>query len=427
MPSSASSAAASVEAVARRVTGSLLRIRASSPFFGALTLFARFVPTADIPTACTDGRDVYYNPAFVAPLASAELDGLLLHEVLHAALLHRVRKGSRSHRRWGIAADIVVNGIVAAQPGMKLPAGGIRMPKIEHLSVEEIYALVVEAQITLCPTCLEPPSNKGPGDGAGEDDGDGDGDGGGGDKDSRAGADKGSAPGVDKASGAGRGPGTAAELEAHWHLAMRQAEAVARSVGRGELPAGMERLLGHLAPQLDWRSRLWRFLARTPTDFGDFDRRFVHQGLYLESLSGESLRAFIAVDTSGSIDGPLLDSFAGEVRGVLGAYPHIQAELYYADAQLHGPFDVFAGQPLPAAVGGGGTRFEPFFEHVEAASATGMESVLLYFTDGFGSFPETAPSAPVLWVVPPGGAPDESFPFGEVVRLLDDDGTARAS
>ena len=421
MPSSDSSAPVDVASVARRVTGSLLRIRASSPFFGALTLFARFVPTADIPTACTDGRDVYYNPAFVAPLASAELDGLLLHEVLHAALLHRVRKGNRSHRRWGIAADIVVNGIVAAQPGLKLPAGGKRMPEIEHLSVEEIYALVVEAQITACPTCLEPPSAHGKG--GEEDSGEAS------DKHSGSGGDKHSGSGGDKhsGSGAGRGPGTPAELEAHWHLALRQAEAVARSVGRGDFPAGMERLLGHLEPQLDWRARLWRFLVRTPTDFGDFDRRFVHQGLYLESLSGESLRAFIAVDTSGSIEGPLLDKFAGEVRGVLGAYPHIEAELYYADAELHGPFDVSAGHPLPAAVGGGGTRFEPFFERVEAASAAGVESVLLYLTDGFGSFPDTAPSAPVLWVVPPGGAPDESFPFGEVVRLLDDEGTEGAA
>ncbi len=359
------------------MTGSLLRMRARAPFFGALSLFARFVPSTTIATACTDGRDVFYNPAFVAPLPNAEVDGLLLHEVLHAALLHRVRRGARQHLRWGIAADIVVNGIVAAQPGMSLPGGGVRWPEVEHLSVEEIYALVVEEEHTVCVGCLDPDP------------------------------------------GQGKGPGDAAALEAHWHVALRQAEVVARSVGAGTLPAGMERLLGQLEPQLDWRARLWRFLARTPTDFADFDRRFIHRGLYLESLGGESLRAFLAVDTSGSVNGPLLDVFTGEVRGVLSAYPHIQAELYYADHDLHGPFDVSRGEPLPAPVGGGGTSFVPFFERVEDTSATGVECVLVYLTDGFGTFPAVAPSAPVLWVVPPGGAPDEAFPFGEVVRLLD--------
>jgi len=73
-----------------------------------------------------------------------------------------------------------------------------------------------------------------------------------------------------------------------------------------------------------------------------------------------------------------------------------------------------------APIGGGGTRFEPFFEHVESVSTALGEHVLLYLTDGHGSFPAEAPSAPVLWIVPPGGAPDEAFPFGSVVRLLDD-------
>jgi predicted metal-dependent peptidase len=103
---------------------------------------------------------------------------------------------------------------------------------------------------------------------------------------------------------------------------------------------------------------------------------------------------------------------------VLRAYPHLRAELYYADAAIYGPYPLDADRPLPPPRGGGGTRFEPFFEHVEAES--GPESLLLYITDGFGSFPARVPSSPVLWVVPPGGAADEAFPFGTVVRLVDD-------
>jgi predicted metal-dependent peptidase len=42
--------------------------------------------------------------------------------------------------------------------------------------------------------------------------------------------------------------------------------------------------------------------------------------------------------------------------------------------------------------------------------------VAVYFTDLYGDFPQP-PSMPTLWVVPPGGAPSDTVPFGEVVRL----------
>ena len=50
-------------------------------------------------------------------------------------------------------------------------------------------------------------------------------------------------------------------------------------------------------------------------------------------------------------------------------------------------------------------------------TATSGESVCVYLTDGYGSFPDPPPSTPTLWVVAPGGAADDTFPFGEVVRL----------
>jgi predicted metal-dependent peptidase len=84
--------------------------------------------------------------------------------------------------------------------------------------------------------------------------------------------------------------------------------------------------------QLGWRAYLWRFLVHTPTDFQGFDRRFIGQGLYLDALAGEKLRVFIAVDTSGSIGVPEIAQFLGEVQAILGAYPHLEATFYYADA-----------------------------------------------------------------------------------------------
>jgi predicted metal-dependent peptidase len=370
----------------RRISGAIIRLKGNAPFFSVLCLFAEFRETESVPTAATDGRTIFYNPTFVSSLKSRELDGVLLHEVLHAALMHAVRRGTRDPIRWNIAGDVVVNGIVAQQTFVDLPGEAIRAPKLEHLRVEEIYELLDQhSELSHHhPDCLLP----------------------------------GDSDGSDEKSAAAR---RLLELEEYWKRALRQAEAVARSMQHGHLPAGIDRLLDHLGrPQIDWRSQLWRFLVRTPADFGGFDRRFFSRRLYLDTLESETVRALIAIDTSGSIDASHLDLFLGEVRGILGAYPHLIGELYYADAELYGPFDVGEQVKAPRPVGGGGTSFVPFFRRAAEESFHG-EAVCIYLTDGYGTFPSEPPNLPVLWVVTPGGLADAQFPFGDVVRLLKED------
>lgn len=91
-----------------------------------------------------DYKDIFYNPDYLHSLPVAQQDGLLLHEVLYAALLHVVRQGVREAELWNIAADIVVNGIISKQGIFELPPGRLRSPKLEHLSVEEIYELLLK-------------------------------------------------------------------------------------------------------------------------------------------------------------------------------------------------------------------------------------------------------------------------------------------
>jgi predicted metal-dependent peptidase len=42
---------------------------------------------------------------------------------------------------------------------------------------------------------------------------------------------------------------------------------------------------------------------------------------------------------------------------------------------------------------------------------------LLYFTDGYGRFPQGPPPWPTIWLVENSGARDKDFPFGLVCRL----------
>ncbi len=369
----------------RRVSAALTQIRMRSPFFATLALFARVEILETLPTAATNGRDIFFNPDFLASLTVAQRAGLVLHEVLHAALLHVTRRGSRDGLLWNIAADIVVNGVIAKEQGYELPPGALRDTRLEHLSVEEVYHLLL-TDAKRRPLVFT----------------------------ARDLLDGLLAPGS-------LGEGQRAGMQEHWRHAMEQATTIAEAAGRGTAPAGLARELG-VARQsrLDWRTHLWRFLVRTPTDFQGFDRRFIGRGLYLETLEGEDLRVYVAVDTSGSVGKREMEGFLGEVQGILWAYPHLRCLLYYADAAAYGPYPLTASDPLPPPKGGGGTDFRPFFAAVERDGDTHAGGVYVYLTDGFGTFPVAAPDLPVLWVITPGGIALDAVPFGEAVRLIED-------
>ncbi|PZV07123.1 MAG: hypothetical protein DCF22_22580 [Leptolyngbya sp.] len=365
----------------RRITAAVLKLQTRSPFFATLALFTHIHPTETIDRAATNGRDIFINPKFAQTLSTPALDGLLLHEVLHAALLHIPRRQTRDRLPWNIAADIVVNGMVAQQEGMEVPPGAIQDKSLEHLSVEEVYELIQKENRVYSCELVDLV-------GSGE-----------------------AALGSEYSQ---------SELETYWRDAMHQAIAIARSTrSQGSVPTGFEREIGNLThPQLDWRSYLWRYLVRTPTDFSGFDRRFVGRKLYLETLEGESVRVYVAIDTSGSIGDQELRLFTSELSGILRSYPHLECELYYADAAVYGPYELQVDSVLPRAVGGGGTSFVPFFETVQHRHDSYQTELCVYLTDGYGTFPQDAPRLPVLWVVTPGGLDLKNFPFGEAVRLF---------
>lgn len=379
----------------RKLSASLLRITNKSAFFAALALHARLEASSEIPTAATDGSAVYINPEFWNSLSSAEQDGVLLHEVLHAALTHVSRRAGRDPKLWNIAADIVVNGIILKE-GWTLPEQRVRDTRFEHLAVEEVYEKLLR-DANLPPPLIADLLEDAPDDA----------------NEKRAGMSK-----------AGDGKKSREQADGFWKNALEQAQMVADANRVGDVPAGILRELKSATNvQLDWRTYLWRYLTQTPTDFSNFDRRFVGRGVYLDTIDGESVRVLVCVDTSGSVDDSELQVFLGEVLGILRAYPHLECDLFFADAELHGPYPLKPRAPLPKPIGGGGTDFRPFFERIASHRFLHNQTVAIYLTDGYGTFPERAPRCPVLWVVPPGGLDVEKFPFGEAVKLLRTQGT----
>ena len=77
------------------------------PFFGTLALNFKLIENNQIQTAATDGKDFYYNKDFVGGLSDGEIAFLIAHEVMHCALGHLWRRGSRNHEKFNIAAIIL--------------------------------------------------------------------------------------------------------------------------------------------------------------------------------------------------------------------------------------------------------------------------------------------------------------------------------
>ena len=417
-----------------KIAAARTRLILDHPFIGTLTLHLR--PVAVDPHECpaigTDGFHLFFNPAFVEAASPAELRFWLAHEALHCALGHVARRGHRVRARWDAACDHAVNHLLR-EDGLELPAGASCDPAFRGLSAEEIYSLVPDegAQRDLDSHLFDRPGDGGlaghlgatrlranagragdagaagtPGSGgiAADDD---------------AWDDAGHESRRHRPAGDGskeiEPPAAMSDLGQVWRSRLATAAQSAREAGR--LGQSWQRVLEKLLePTLPWRALLARFVVSVAREDYSFQRPPRRDGAaLLPRLARGSLRIVAVLDTSGSITADELNEFTGELDA-LKAQVRAELTVHACDERLspEGPWRFDAWQPVvlpPSLEGGGGTRFTPPFEWIEASGIA--PDLLVYFTDAQGEFPAVPPSYPVLWLVK-GRA---GVPFGERVQL----------
>lgn len=429
----------------------LLQLRRAHPFLATISLFATYKFTLETETFLSQGNNILLNPNFFSRVPSVERVGLLLHVTLHTALQHSARRGLRNMDIWNIAADIVVNNIILDTGKFSPPSNTVIIPQMNTLSVEQVYEHLVHSQtkhqsgrkssLKNCPQ-----------------------------NDGEIVSENPSTPinatipvtsttlihnSIAKAQGAAsRLQQLAKDLTAiyphysdlpqkdidettllftagnerdYWRGVFSQAETIQllQKKSQGFIPKGMLREIEVLqAQQLDWRTILWRFMAKTPCDYSGYDRRFIHQGLYLDQLETEALKVHIAVDTSASVSDVELSHFLCEVEAIRYAHPFINIVLYYIDADIYGPYELGEQTLAPEVRGGGGTNYTRFFQLLDlqmdsSSHMTQSSNIVIYLTDGFADFPKLEPDYPILWVVSWCGRSSHEFPFGETLRIAD--------
>lgn len=394
-------------AVARKLAAARARLVLERPFLGALVLHLGLVADARMRTVGTDARAVYFNPAFVGSLSFAETQFVLAHEALHCALGHFRRGRHRVRARWDRACDYAVNQLLV-DDGLTAPRGALLDAAFRGMAAEEIYPLLDDGAA-------------------------------GGPLDEHL---FGAAPlGFAAALRASRRPdataaviddafltahrdgfdelGTRAamtdQLAAAWQD--RLAAAALEAAHAGRLGPGFGDAIDRLVqPRLPWRALLARFLAAPARDDYSFQRLGRREGeALLPGLRSTAVELVLALDTSGSVSNDDFRTFVQEIDALKGQI-HARVTLLACDAALApgSPWQFESWEPiaLPGDLaGGGGTRFTPVFEWVQACGA--RPDALLYFTDAQGEFPAAEPGYPVLWLVK-GNTP---VPWGERVQL----------
>lgn len=372
--------------VTKRISKAKTALILEHPFIGSVALNMPMSIDNSVPTAATNGKRVLFNEEFCNGLSDEELKFLVAHECMHPMLEHNFRRGERDTYKWNQAADYVINKLLTDEGIGKMPEQG--------LLDDNIYKQgggTSDGIFNLLPDTPE----------------DGQGNGGQGQP-------------LDSCEDGQGSPAEVSQQQAEWKVKVAQAAQSAKMMGK--MSAGLERLVEEiLKPKVDWRDVLQRFVVKCRSDQRSWarpNRRFLSQGLYLPSVSGESLGEIaFAVDCSGSIGQDEINQFASEITTVWQDQKPTKVHVIYFDSEVS-HYDEFGqdDEPIVKPHGGGGTAFSPVFRYM---ADKGIEPVACIFLtdlccDDFGD----APDYPVLWV----STHDDKAPFGEVVMMEDNNG-----
>lgn len=131
-------------------------IKLLSPYYYVLLSTVTKQPCTDefCKTMCVSESKMYYNVGFVASLTLGELTFVLMHEVLHIAMMHVARCNKRDPRLWNVATDLYINELLLhdfdLEPGVEKeisvinPNGGTNKIALCMISTGLYFGLIGE-------------------------------------------------------------------------------------------------------------------------------------------------------------------------------------------------------------------------------------------------------------------------------------------
>jgi len=404
-----------------------------------------------IPTLCTDGQVMWYNPSYVLRTRTPDVPAaywamsMVEHEGWHPMLGHcrdwtkevDAEGDPYDARLANTAQDHVINNIIKSS-GRRVHPTWLCDERFNGMPWKEVYLILKKERkagkaVRLADLDCLPQPAAGGGDGESEDEsedkekksgsggGKGKSDGGDPNKDAKG---KGGSPGGDDSDGDGKGDGDkdGGDEQPHndWDQIVVEAAQVAQSMGK--LPGYLKQYADKVKrPEVDWRPIVARWFSRMKR--GDFsyrrpNKKYLREGIVMPSPYSYSADLLVALDTSGSV-WAIVSKFMREVFWI-GKTLGVPFDVSFTDDGMHGCYRMRKPDDVrrQEAEGGGGTDFKPFFDWLKKQR---RYDAVVFFTDGYATYPERKPNVPVLWCVTHGG---QKPPWGEVLWLPERFGVA---
>lgn len=111
----------------------------NAAFYGCIMAGLNFTWTSDIPTAQTNGIYLWWNPEYFLKLPRETRKTMLVHELMHPAKLHFLRRGDRHPRVWNFATDTAINLELESQGFTFEGWSAWKDPKYKGWIEEDIY------------------------------------------------------------------------------------------------------------------------------------------------------------------------------------------------------------------------------------------------------------------------------------------------
>jgi predicted metal-dependent peptidase len=344
----------------------------------------------NIPTACTNGKDVKFGRGFVASLNDPQLRGLILHEAKHKMYRHLLtwkHLQKQDPMRANMACDYVINLEIQDESERSnkfvvLPDGALIDEKFRGLNSAEVFNLL-------------PPQPTGGGDGG-------------------QGFDEHDWEGAECLNDEEK-TALAKEID----QAIRQGAILAGKVG-GNVDRSFTDLM---SAKVDWKEALREFVSSVSQGKDDStwrkpNRRWLQHDIYMPSTISESMgRVVVAIDTSGSIYGEVLNRFISEVASVMQNMNPEQVDLLYWDSQVagHEVYGLNDADRMTASTkpkGGGGTSPSCITAYMRKHKIEPVCAIIL--TDGcVGNDWGGQWNCPTLWAI----TEDIKSPIGQTIKV----------
>ncbi|MCW8821927.1 MAG: hypothetical protein OQK45_06845, partial [Sulfurovum sp.] len=271
------------------------------PYFGMLASRLKHESSAKINAYASNGKRFLYNPEFMARRNIDEIMFILTNCVMHHVLSHQQRRLDRRGSLWQLSTDYAINNLLH-QNGVSIPQGANFNDEYKGMYAEEIYDALKKAHFADIPDAFDndnvlPNQNLAAEALSNSED----------NKD------------IDVFSNIENiDEEIDPETESQWNYAESVSQELSQR--KSAMPSGLDRLAKKIkVNDVDWRFELYNAINRHMRNNYSFmppNKKHIHRGFFLPSLTSDTLSLSVAIDTSGSINNELLSAFMEEFKNI---------------------------------------------------------------------------------------------------------------